>query len=183
MKTKEEAVKQFINERFIGFHHDRPLEYGGCDCSHRRRVDHRKLINGTLLCVETDEFQHRGYDDIDEEHRYNDIAMVYGGKMVFIRYNPDPYRDGHGRRVDPVIELRFPVLERCMREQIKRIEDGENKDLLEVVHLFYDGAPNITVWSQYSFTNLIRIEMRQPVLHTAYSFRFVYPDLMLIKLK
>jgi len=145
IKTKEEAVKQFINERFTGFHHDRPLEYGGCDCSHRRRVDHRKLINGTLLCVETDEFQHRGYDNIDEEHRYNDIAMVYGGKMVFIRYNPDPYRDEHGRRTDPPIELRFPLLERCMRQQIKRIEGGENKELLEVVHLFYDGSPNVSV--------------------------------------
>jgi hypothetical protein len=102
-------------------------------------VDHRKLINGTLLCVETDEFQHRSYDAEDEEHRYNDIAMMHGGKMVFIRYNPDPYRDEQGHRTDPPIELRFPVLERCMREQIKRIECEENNELLEIVQLFYDG--------------------------------------------
>jgi hypothetical protein len=31
----------------------------------RRQIDHRKLINRTFLCVETDEHAHRGYDKED----------------------------------------------------------------------------------------------------------------------
>ena len=57
----------------------------------------RKQINDTLLCVETDEHAHAGYDKRDEEIRYDDLYMVYSGKWIFIRFNPDGARGGHGR--------------------------------------------------------------------------------------
>jgi hypothetical protein len=62
-KTKEIAVRDFINSKFEGFYHDKPLWYNEtlCDCTTKRRIDHRKLINGTLLCIETDENQHKSY--------------------------------------------------------------------------------------------------------------------------
>ena len=40
-KTKEIAVKEFINAHFDGFTHDRPLYTTHCDCTIRRRIDHR----------------------------------------------------------------------------------------------------------------------------------------------
>ena len=95
----------------------------------RRRIDHRKLIGATLLCVETDEFGHRGYNTKDEEIRYDDLFMVHSGKWVFIRFNPD------GKGVDMVDKLTRLVEE--IRIQIKRIEREENNELLEVVKLFY----------------------------------------------
>jgi hypothetical protein len=82
-------VRNVINANFEGFIHDRPLYTGNCDCSHRRRIDHRKLIGNTILAVETDEFGHRGYDQKDEEIRYDDLYMIYSGKWIFIRFNPD----------------------------------------------------------------------------------------------
>ena len=127
--TKEIRVRNAINEQFEGFIHDKPLYTGHCDCTMRRRIDHRKLIGATLLCVETDEFAHRGYDPKDEEVRYDDLYMVHSGKWVFIRFNPD------GKGVD--MEDKLTRLMDEIQIQIKRIENEENTELVEIVKLFY----------------------------------------------
>ena len=139
-KTKEIAVRDFINTKFEGFHHDKPLWYNEsvCDCTTKRRIDHRKLINGTLLCIETDENQHKSYSKEDEEARYNDLFMAYGGKFIFIRFNPDKYKDESGKSCNPMLFNRLIVLEEEINKQIKRIENDENNDLLEVIELYYN---------------------------------------------
>ena len=83
----------------------------------------------TLLCVETDEFGHASYDSKDEEIRYDDLYMVHSGKWVFIRFNPD------GKGVD--MEDKLGRLLEEVRIQVGRIEADENKDMLEIVKLFY----------------------------------------------
>lgn len=137
-KTKEIAVRDFINSNFEGFHHDKVLEYGGCDCSNRRRIDHRKLINNTLLCIETDENQHKSYSIQDEEDRYNDLLSVFTCKYIFIRFNPDSYNDKNGKKCNPSISTRLFKLKEEIDNQIKRIENEENNDLLEVKYLYFD---------------------------------------------
>jgi len=127
--TKEIRVRNAINARWTGFVHDKPLYTGGCNCTHRRRIDHRLLVGGTLLCVETDEHGHRGYDPEDEEVRYDDLYMIYSGKWVFIRFNPD------GKGVD--LEDKLPVLLDTIAEHMERIENDENTELLEIIKLFY----------------------------------------------
>ena len=75
--------------------------------------------------------------------------MAFGGKWVFIRFNPDSYVDADGKRVMGFFDSkgvkrtnemsrRLDELTRCIDEQTKRIERGENVDLLEEVFLFYD---------------------------------------------
>lgn len=139
-KTKEIAVRDFINTKFEGFQHDKPLWYNetACDCTTKRRIDHRKLINGTLLCIETDENQHKSYSKADEDARYNDLFMAYGGKFIFIRFNPDKYKDKNGKSCNPMLFNRLIVLEEEINKQIQRIEKDENNDLLEVIELYYD---------------------------------------------
>lgn len=139
-KTKEIAVRDFINTKFEGFQHDKPLWYNetACDCTTKRRIDHRKLVNGTLLCIETDENQHKSYSKSDEEARYNDLFMAYGGKFIFIRFNPDKYKDENGKSCNPMLFNRLTILEDEIKKQIKRIENEENTDLLEVIELYYD---------------------------------------------
>jgi hypothetical protein len=122
-------VRNAINDAFEGFIHDKPLYTGQCNCTHRRRIDHRKLIGATLLCIETDEFGHSGYDPKDEELRYDDLYMIHSGKWIFIRFNPD------GKGVDMVDKLA-----RLMQEiqiQIERIENDENNELLKIIKLYY----------------------------------------------
>jgi len=127
--TKEIRVRNAINARWTGFVHDKPLYTGECNCTHRRRIDHRLLIRGTLLCVETDENKHSGYDPRDEEVRYDDLYMIYSGKWVFIRFNPD------GKGVD--LEDKISVLLDTIAEQMERIENDENTELVEIIKLYY----------------------------------------------
>ena len=141
-KTKEIAVREFVNLNFEGFQHDNPLWSGNCNCSHRRRIDHRKLIGNTLLCIETDEKQHKGYNKTDEEIRYDDLYMLHSGKFIFIRFNPDKFKDKNGKSVNPMMYSRLPVLKEEIEKQIKRIKNEENTELLEIIKLYYDEIKN-----------------------------------------
>ena len=131
--TKEIRVRNFINEYFEGFIHDTPLYTGNCDCSHRRRVDHRRLIGDTILAIETDENRHQGYDEKDEEIRYDDLYMIHSGKWIFIRFNPDETRND---KTD--LEDRLEILKGEIESQISRIESETNTEILEIVKLFYN---------------------------------------------
>ena len=137
-KTKEIAVRDFINANFKGWQHDKCLYTGNCDCTHRRRIDHRVLIGNTLLVVETDENQHKSYDDMDEEIRYDDLFMAHGGKWIYIRFNPDKYKSKNGKNKNPEIATRLIELKKEIEKQIKRIEYDENKELLERIYMYYD---------------------------------------------
>jgi hypothetical protein len=128
--TKEILVRNTINENFEGFIHDRPLYTGNCDCTHRRRIDHRKLIGNTILAIETDEYGHRGYDKYDEEIRYDDLQMIHGGKWIFIRFNPDT----NVSKTD--IDDKLATLIETMQECIYKIENEENTEFLEIIKLY-----------------------------------------------
>jgi hypothetical protein len=132
-------VRDFINSRFEGFQHDKPLFYNesACDYTTKRRIDHRKLINDTLLCIEIDENHHKCYSKEDEIARYNDLTVAFDSKFIIIRFNPDEYKD-NGKSCNPMLINRLPVLGREINKQIKRIESNENTESLEVIELYYD---------------------------------------------
>ena len=118
---------------------DKPLFYnmkGGC-CDSRRRIDLRKMINGTLLCIEIDENQHKYYNKEDESNRYNDLYMDYSGKYIFIRYNPDKYKFDNKMK-NPKFETRMKMLQEQIIKQTNRINNFENKELVEISKLFFD---------------------------------------------
>jgi hypothetical protein len=138
-KSKENYVRDFLNENFDGFIHDKALWTGHCDCSQRRRIDHRKLIGNTLLCIETDENQHKRYDEKDEEIRYDDLYMLHSGKFVFIRFNPDKYINKNGTTVNPSMKKRMDDLQNEINIHIIRINAQDNTELLELHYLYYDG--------------------------------------------
>lgn len=137
-KTKEIAVRDFINQNFVGFQHDKPLWTGNCECVNRRRIDHRLLIGNTLLCIETDENQHKYYNTTDEDIRYDDLYMLHSGKFIFIRFNPDKYKNEKGKTVNPMLYTRLPVLKTEIEKQLQRIKQDSNNELLEIVKLYYD---------------------------------------------
>jgi hypothetical protein len=137
-KTKEIAVRDYINVNFEGFQHDIPLWTGNCDCTHRRRIDHRKLIGNTLLCIETDENQHKNYHEKDEKIRYDDLFMLHGGKFIYIRFNPDKFKNKDGKFLNPMLYIRLPILKEEIEKQIERIKNEENIELLEIIKLYYN---------------------------------------------
>ena len=89
------------------------------------------------LCIETDENQHKSYSKEDEIARYNDLFMGFGGKFIFIRFNPDKYKENE-KSCNPMLVNRLPVLENEINKQINRIVSNENTELLEVIELYYD---------------------------------------------
>ena len=139
-KSKEMQVVSHIASKFDGFVHDKPFYVdlqGGC-CATKRRVDLRKLISNTMLCIEIDEDQHKSYIKQRERDRYDDLFMDFTGKYIFIRYNPDRFIDKYQQRKNPFFETRMEALESAIARHIGRIEREENEDLLEIHHLFYD---------------------------------------------
>ena len=128
--TKEIMVRNAINTNFEGFIHDKPLYTDNCNCTHKRRIDHHKLIGNTVLAIETDEFGHRGYDEKDEEIRYHDLFMIHSGKWIFIRFNPD----NNISKVD--IDDKIDKLIETINDCINRINNDENKELLEIIKMY-----------------------------------------------
>ena len=133
-----QTFRDFINQTFLGFQHDKSLWTGNCECVNRRRIDHSLLIGNTLLCIETDENQHKTYNVNDEEIRYDDLYMLHSGKFIFIRFNPDKYKNENGKTVNPMLYTRLPVLQMEIENQIQRINQEDNNELLEIVKLYYD---------------------------------------------
>ena len=139
-KSKELQVMTHIFSKYDGFKIDKPFYVdleGGC-CATKRRIDLRKLINNTMLCMEVDENQHKNYTTQNESNRYDDLFMDFSGKYIFIRYNPDKHIGKFGKSRNPMFETKMDVLERSINKHIERINNEENKELLEIHHLFYD---------------------------------------------
>jgi len=156
-KTKEQVVRKFINIHFDGFSHNKSLWTNNCECIHRRKIDHRKLIGNTLLCIETDEFQHKYYKKSDEELRYDDLAMIHGGKFIFIRFNPDKFINHIGKKKNTILYIRLNNLKNEIIKQINRINNDENKNLLEIIYLYYDGYNENISENENDYFNIIEL--------------------------
>ena len=97
-----------------------------------------KIINhNTLLVIETDENQHKSYDEMDEETRYDDLYMAFSGKWIYIRFNPDKYIE-YGKNKNPVLSRRLEELKLEIEKQIVRINKEENTELVERIYMYYD---------------------------------------------
>jgi hypothetical protein len=133
---KELQARTCIEKHFPKFTHksnmytDEP-----CGCSFRRELDHRLCIGNTMICVETDERAHQGYSVQDETDRYHDVFTAHGGKLVFIRFNPDAkgftMDEKHARLIEEI------------HEQIRRVEAEENTEICERVYLFYPATSRL----------------------------------------
>jgi len=140
-KVWEPAVVSWINANFEGWRHNCRVP---SDCGRPaapRNLDHWKIFGNTLFCVETDEHQHNGYDAADERLRYSQFEEAFSGKQIWIRFNPDSFRDQNGKRRTPELAGRLRTLLEEMKKQIQRIECDEHcqTDRVEIIYLYYDG--------------------------------------------
>ena len=134
--SAECKVRDFINQHFQGFVHNKPIYTHHCDCTNRRRIDHYLLLGNTVLAIETDEHQHITYSD--EEVRYNDLYMHFSGKWIFIRFNVHSFHDNKGRFRQTKFPNRLTRLKDEIQKSIDRILAGDNFEMLEIIKLFYD---------------------------------------------
>lgn len=116
-RSKQQATYQFVDSRFDGFQHESPLYIAGV------RIDCRIIIADTVLCVSTDPII-----------LTQDSTISY--KVILIVFNPNKYVTKTGQSVNPMLYMRLPLLEDEIARQMERIIAGENRDKIEVVHLF-----------------------------------------------
>ena len=109
------------------------------NCNSIRRVDLYKYVgNKHILCIEIDENQHRGYSKIDEENRYHELYKD-GYISIFIRYNPDKYRDINGKTKHPQFKTRMKFLLETIDKTVDEINNGDyNDELLYIKKLYYN---------------------------------------------
>jgi hypothetical protein len=139
-KSKEITVVNHVTNNHDGkWYHDKPLyvNYDNGCCPTRRRIDLRQMFGNTMLCVEIDENQHKYYPEYDDFIRYNEFFCDLSCKYIFIRYNPDEYKINN-KITNTNIKIRLSKLSDEINKQIQRINDGDNNDFLEIIHLFYD---------------------------------------------
>ena len=91
-----------------------------------------------MLCIEIDENQHKSYIKFDENIRYDDLFSDFSGKYIFIRYNPDKFKNKYGKMKSPTFDTRMTAFEHIINKHIQRIEHYENDELIDIDHLFYD---------------------------------------------
>jgi hypothetical protein len=136
LKVRDYLTKEIPTYSFI---HNKPIWTNNCDCTHRRRIDLRTLINNTLLCIEVDENQHKSSEYNNDEIRYDDLMMIHGGKFIFIRFNPNSYINKNNVRRNPPLNKRLEILKTEINTHIERIHNDQNNELLEIHKLYYDG--------------------------------------------
>jgi hypothetical protein len=136
-KIKEKEVIDFISQNGFEFvSTDKTVDFG---CSNRR-PDGILDFKYFSLCLEIDENQHKSYACECEQGRMIQIHQDFGGTPVlFIRYNPDEYKDHLGGKHKPN-NKRLKILLDTINGLKNRIEsEKEWKEPLSVIYLFYDG--------------------------------------------
>ena len=134
---KQRFVAEALFKIFNIESYDRQLDGGICS---RRRPDF--VIDGVYrkIVVEVDEHQHsrgRSYEPTCEVTRMWEIAQALGSPTIFIRFNPDAYKDSLGRRSNPALSERVEALISWIRTLRER--DPPIGAFLSTLYLYYDG--------------------------------------------
>jgi hypothetical protein len=149
-KTKEKEVVDFIMENYPKFTWvaDRRVQDG---CS-RRRPDLLLDMGSHIIIIEIDENKHSGYDCSCENKRLMEISQdLQHRPIVFIRFNPDSYRDQSGRLIKScwqlnthgimtiILSKRNEWNERMqtLNQQIHHWIDNIPEKMVEIIELFY----------------------------------------------
>ncbi len=66
------------------------------------------------------------------------VLIYYFIYVLYIRFNPDKYKNKRGKKRNPTIAKRLGRLKMEIEFQIERIKNENNKQPLEIIKLFYD---------------------------------------------
>ena len=132
LKTRELLVKAILDEAKMPYKsHDKIPE----ESCHRYRPDFLFDWGTHIVILEVDEDQHRGYACECEQARMINLFQDQGGmKTLFIRFNPDNYRD-RDSKLNKWSTSRGPKL----LDIIRQTRDHPPEHILSAVHLYYDG--------------------------------------------
>ena len=149
-KTKEKEVAECVIQHYPQFSWiaDRKVQNG---CS-KRRPDLLLDMGSHIIIVEVDENKHSSYDCSCEHKRLMEISQdLQHRPIIFIRFNPDSYKDQNGVMVKSCWKLNklgvMTIVSSKKVEWNKRLEtltqqiqywvDNLTEKTVEIVELFY----------------------------------------------
>jgi len=135
-KIKELFIKETFEVNDIEFTTWNRRVVGGCSAY---RPDFVRDKGSFMIAIDIDEHQHKSYDKECEINRMIQIHQDIGLPCVFIRYNPDQYRNNNGKLIK-VTTGREKILSDLVRGLSNR-DPIKNpiEDSLSVYYLYYDG--------------------------------------------
>jgi hypothetical protein len=135
IKAKEKAVGQFLMSK-EDLHIESYDKVIDASCNYKRPDF---VIDALLfkIIVEVDEGQHKSYPCECEQKRMIMVHQSFGGTpVVFIRYNPDAFKDYKNKKADVNRNTRLNTLYNL----IKNLKNNEELDIpLSAYYLYYDG--------------------------------------------
>jgi len=147
-KTKEFAVADHIKTVFSQYDwaHDRTVRDG---CS-RKRPDFLLDMGYQVVIVEVDENHHQNYDCSCENKRIMELSQDLGHRpIVFIRFNPDSYKD-KGKRIpscwkvgkDGILRVdnkkQWSARLDSLCSQIEYWSQNKTDKTVEIIQLYFD---------------------------------------------
>jgi hypothetical protein len=146
-KTKESATVDFIKQTYTDFEwiSDKRVADG---CS-SRRPDLLLDLGWHIVIVEIDENKHSNYDCSCENKRLMQLSQdLQHRPIVFIRFNPDAYKDEDGKYISSCWKLTRGVMTVSKKEEwLMRLEtlksqitywiENSSDKTVEIVELFY----------------------------------------------
>lgn len=134
IKAKELCVKAWLDtEKLVYLSHDQMVDRGECV---RYRPDFVFDAGTHVVILEVDEHQHRHYACDCEQTRMVNLSQAFDGRPVlFLRYNPDAYEDGNGKKCQPREGMRRKEVLLRVRQALAQ----PPRSLCEVLYLYYDG--------------------------------------------
>ncbi len=92
-----------------------------------------------IVVLECDENQHSEYPCSCEQTRMVNITSSYGGiPVIFLRYNPDRFRDKDGNKSKILKSKRHKLLLEWLKHTFIMIPNNK-EDFLRVIYMFYNG--------------------------------------------
>ena len=148
-KIKENHMTDFIKKEFkdITLIYDKTVL---CGCSKRRPDVFIDLFNYTIV-IECDENQHRSKEYEEEKREWDIYDDLANRPIVFIRFNPDSYKDEDGKKIKSCFKLckitgiqivankkEFNKRLTKLKETIQYHLENTPKMEITIIKLFYD---------------------------------------------
>jgi hypothetical protein len=148
-KIKEKHMVDYIKEEFKGLDlkFDKTLL---CGCSKRRPDIFIDLFNYTIV-IECDENQHKSKEYEEEEREWDIYDDLAKRPIVFIRFNPDSYKDENNKKINSCFKIckqtgiqiiankkEFTKRLTKLKETIQFHLENKPKKNINIIKLFYD---------------------------------------------
>jgi hypothetical protein len=143
-KREEERVAKLLAKAGVDFKREHHVNFG-CIQETFARVDFIIILNGKVIVLEVDEYQHDGYGvacDVARMVKLFEVWLLEGNTLPvrFIRYNPHVFRvDGKRQKVKKAVR------EARLLEAIQEASEAD-RDGMQVRYMYYDvvsGRPAI----------------------------------------